>query len=105
MAEAVTLEAQSRAREFQRGLVDGAVRIMAVQTILAHRRMLEQERSALFGMAFVTIVVDRIFLEQRFGGAAVRIVAIRTRDLALAQRHVRRTEHLRAPILVTLEAS
>src|SRR5262245_8434948 len=66
--------------------------------------MLEQERPALFGVALVASVVDRVLPQQRFGGAAVRIVAVRAGDLSLADRHVRRAEDLGAPILVTLEA-
>ena len=84
----VALEAQPRARHFQRVLVDRAMRIVTVQAILAHRRMLEQERSALFGVAGVAIVVDRILPDERLGGAAVRIMTIRAHDLALADRHV-----------------
>src|SRR6266404_2965150 len=55
-------------------------------------------------MTLVTGVVDRIFLQQRFCRAAMRVVAIRAGDLAFAQRHVRRTENLRSPVLVALEA-
>ena len=88
VADRVALEAQPRARHFQRELVDRAMRIVTVQAILAHRRMLEQERSALFGVAGVAIVVDRILPQQSLGGAAVRIMTIRAHDLALAHRHV-----------------
>src|SRR5664280_2964399 len=77
---------------------------MTVVAVLAHRSVLEQERPALLGMARVANVVDRIFLQQRLGVAAMRIMTIRAHDLAFAHRHMRRAEHLRAPVLVALEA-
>ena len=103
MTHLVTFETQARARELQRVLVHRAVRIMAIQAVLTYRFVLEQKRSALFGVAGVTDVVDRIFLQQRFREAAVRIMAIRAHHLAFAQWHVRGAEHLRAPILMALE--
>ena len=104
MAEAVTLEAQSRTREFQRVLVDGAVRIMAVQTVLAHRRMLEQERTALFRMALVAGLVDRIGLEQRAGQGAMRIVAVVATHLSFRQRQMRTAIDLQPDVLMALRA-
>ena len=77
---------------------------MTVVAVLAHRGVFEQERPALFGVTLVASVVDRIRPQQRFGVAAVRIVAIRAHKLAFAHRHMRRAEHLRAPVLVALEA-
>ena len=88
VTEGVTFGAYPWPRDFQQVLIHRAVRIMAVQAVLAHRRMFEQERSALLGMARVAIVVDRIRPQQRLGGAAVRIMTIRAGDLAFAQRHV-----------------
>ena len=66
MAESVALGAKPRPRDLQRVFIRGAVRLMAVQTVLAHRRVLEQERPALLRMALVAIVVDRILAQQRF---------------------------------------
>ena len=50
--------AQARARDFQQKLIVRSVRLVAVQAILAHRRVLPQHRSALFRMALVASVVD-----------------------------------------------
>src|SRR3974390_289174 len=95
MAKAVALEAQSRALDLQRIFNHSAMRIVTVVAVLPDRLMLEQEWSTLLGMAGVANVVDRILSQQRFGRAAVRIMAVRAHDLAFAQRHVRRTETLR----------
>lgn len=92
MAEGVTLGAQSRARHLQRVFIRRAVSLMAVKTILPYRHVLEQERSPFFRVAFVTIVVDRIFAQQSFSERPVRIVAIGAGNFALTQRHVRCTE-------------
>ena len=78
--------------------------IVAVQTVLAHRRVLEQERPAFLCMALVAIVVDRVLPQQRLGGTAVRVMTVRAGDLAFAQWHVRRAEHLRTLVLMALEA-
>jgi hypothetical protein len=101
----MALEAQSRRRYLERILVDGTMRIVAAQAVLAHRCVLEQKRSALFGMAFVAIVVDGIFPQERLGSAAMRVVAIRADHFALTHRHVRWAVHLGAPVLMALEAS
>src|SRR5215472_3463511 len=104
VTEAMTFGTQSRPRYLQHVFVVAAVRIMAAQAVFPHRRVLEQERAALLSVAFVTGVVDGVFPQQRFGrAAAVRIVTVRTGDLAFAQRHVRRAEDLGASVLVTLE--
>lgn len=65
VARAVALQAKPWARHLERGLVDRAVRIMAVHAVFAHGEMLEQERSALLGMALVASVIDRIRLQER----------------------------------------
>lgn len=76
MVKAVALGAQPWPRDLKKEFVHRAVRIMAVQAILSHRGMLEQEWSPLFGVALVASVIDRIFAQQRFGEAAVRIMTI-----------------------------
>lgn len=88
MTEIMTLVAHAWARYSQGELIDRAMRFMAVQTVLAHRQMLEQERSALLGMTLVASRVDRFSFQQRLGDAAVRVMTIRTRDFAFAYRHV-----------------
>src|SRR6266536_3149976 len=104
MVKSVALGAQSRSRDFQESFVHRAVRFVAVQAILTHGGMLEQEWSPLFGMALIASVIDRIFAQQRFGKGTVWIMAIRAHHFAFAQRHVGGAEHLRAPVLMTLEA-
>src|SRR5215831_13223024 len=104
VAEAMTLGAYPWPRHFQHIFIGAAVRVVTAQAILPHRCMLEQERSALFGVALVAVVVDRVFPQHCFGGGAVRIVTVRAGDLSFPDRHVRRAENLSAPILVALEA-
>ena len=60
----MALLAQPRARDLQHGIVDRAMGVMAVQAVLAHRRVFPQERSALLGVTLVTGVVDRGRSEQ-----------------------------------------
>ena len=104
MADRMAPVAEPWPRHLQQELVDRAMRIVAVQAILAHRRVLKEERPTLFGVALVAIVVDRDLAQEPFGGATVRIVTIRTGDLPLAYRHVRGAEELGLALLVTLEA-
>ena len=89
---------------FQHGLPGRAVRVMTIETVLAHRIVFPKERTAFLCMAFVAIVVHRIFSQHRFGGTAVRIVTVRAGDLALTHRHVGRKIILCASVFVTLEA-
>ena len=81
-----------------------AVREMTIQAILAHRRVLEQERSALLRMALIAGFVDRVGLEQGIGQRAVRIVAVIAAHLSFRQRHVRAAVELQADVPVTLRA-
>jgi hypothetical protein len=64
--------------------------------------MLEQERTALLGMALIARLVHRVGLEQRIGQGAMRIVAIVAAHLPLGQRHMRAAIELLADIPVTL---
>src|SRR5262249_342511 len=100
----VTLLAQARPRYLQQEVILAAVRIGAIQTVLADWRMVPQERAALLRMAFVAVVVDSGLFEQRLPVTAVRIVAVAACHLAFAQRHVRRAPDLGPLVLVTLEA-
>ena len=56
----MTLLAEERNRRDQQRALVGAVRSMAIEAVLAHRRMLEQEGPALFRMALVAGFVARI---------------------------------------------
>ena len=53
------LAEEGNRRDQQRALV-GAMRSMAIEAVLAHRRMLEQEGPALFRVTLVAGFVDRI---------------------------------------------
>src|SRR5215468_411160 len=99
----VALLAQPRPRDLQQEVVDRAVRIVAVQAVLAHRGMLPQERAALLCVTFVAIVVDGGLIQKSLAVGAMRIVAAGARHLAFANRHVRRAPNFRALVLVTLE--
>ena len=99
----VTLLAQPRPRDLQQEVVDRAVRIMAVQAVLAHWGMFPQERPALLRVTLVAIVINGGLVQKSFAVGAMRIVAARTRHLAFANRHVRRAPDFRALVLVTLE--
>lgn len=84
--------------------MDGSVWFVAVQAVVAHGFMLEQEWSALFGVTAVARLVDRRLLEQLRVRRAVRIMAACAGQLALANWHVRRAPELRLAVLVALEA-
>ena len=88
MTKSVALRAKPGPRNLQHELVDRAVRVMTVQAVLANRRMFEQERPALLGMALVASLIDRCGPEQRLIRGAVRLMAVGADHLAFAQRHV-----------------
>ena len=90
----VALLAQQRRLHLQHLLVDRAVGVVAVEAVLAHRRVLPQERAALLGVAGVAVLVDRGLQQHPLVGRAVRVVAARALQLALAQRHVARAHQL-----------
>ena len=98
----VALLAEERNRRDQQRALIRAVGCVAVEAVLTHRRMFEQEWSAFFRMALIARLVDRIGLEQRAGQGAVRIVAVIAAHLPFRQRHVRAAIELQANILVTL---
>ena len=104
MVKAVALPAKLRPLHLQQKLMGGAVRVVAIQAIFAHRRVLPNEWTPLLGMTLVAVIVHRIFAQHRFGGCAVWIMAVRTGDLAFAQWHVGREIILRAAIFVALVA-
>lgn len=84
----MTALAQPRPRDLQQIVVDGAVRIMTVQAVFDHRRMLPEERTALFRMALEAYVINSRFLQQALRIAAVRIVTVRAFHFAFRQRHM-----------------
>ena len=90
----MALLAQQRRLDLQHLLVVRAVGVVAVQAVLAHRRVLPQERAALLGVAGVAVLVDRGLQQHLVVGRAVRVVAARALQLALAHRHVAGAEQL-----------
>src|SRR5690348_5739490 len=81
----VALLAQHRRRQREQRLLAGAVRVVASQAVLAYRRMFEQERPALLGMARVAGLVHGIGLDEIRGERPVRVVAIHARHLSFRQ--------------------
>src|SRR6516165_1920186 len=55
--------------------VIGAVRRMAIHAVLAHRRMLPEERTPLILVAGVTLIVDGVGADQFLGLGSVHVVA------------------------------
>ena len=68
-------QTQTVALHFQHVLIDRAVRIMAIQTVVTHWLVLPQQWAALLGMALVASLVDRSLFQQFVCRTAVRIVA------------------------------
>src|SRR5215471_1030096 len=104
MVKAVALPAKLRPLHLQHKLFGRAVRVVAIETVFAHRRVLPKKWTTLLGMALVASIVHRVRAQHRLGSSAVRIMAVRTGDLAFAQRHVGREIILGAAIFVTLVA-
>ena len=90
----VALLAEERLLDLQHLLVDGAVGVVTVEAVLTDGSVLPEERPALLGVARVAVLVDRGLQDHLVVGRAVRVVAARALELALAQRHVARPEEL-----------
>src|SRR5216684_308174 len=88
----------------QQRLVRGTVGIVAVEAVFAHRRMLEEERAALFRMALDALVVDRIRGDEARRLGAVRVVAAGALHLLFAQRMVRRLHQRGSNLLMACRA-
>lgn len=99
--QVVTLLAKVGSCRNQQLVVIGAMYGVAVGAVLAHWRMFPKERSALFGVAGVADDIGAFRLQQRLGGATVRIVTVDARHLAFRQRHVRSFVEFGALLLVT----
>ena len=63
----MALLAEEGNRRDQQSVLIRAMRRMAVQAVLAHRRMLEQEGSTLLRMTLIARLVDGVRLQQRGG--------------------------------------
>ena len=81
--------AEPRVCDFEKPIIDGSVRLVAIATVFKRRRMFPQKRPAPLGVAGVTVFIDAGLLELRRIGGAVRIMAVRTGYLAFSHRHMR----------------
>ena len=75
--------AKPRVCDFEKPIIDGSVRLMAIATVFKRRRMFPQKQPAPLGVAGVTVFIDAGLLELRRIGGAVRIMAVRTGYLCL----------------------
>lgn len=69
--------------------------LVTIEAVLHDRRMLPEERTAPFGMALITGLVDRGCDQELRIGRAMRVVATGAGHRSLAQRHVRGALELR----------
>lgn len=99
----VAAQAEERCRLAEQVVRYRPMRIVTDGAILCHRRVFVGEGALFLGVTPVTDHVDRRLL-QIVLGLAVRIVAIRTRDLAFLDGMVRRHRILSIDIRVALVA-
>ncbi|MGB9413557.1 MAG: hypothetical protein WCB26_20425, partial [Pseudolabrys sp.] len=59
MIKAVAFRAKLGPLYLQHKLFGGAVRVMAIETVFAHRRVFPKEWTALLGMTLVAVIVHR----------------------------------------------
>jgi hypothetical protein len=97
------LLAQDWTRRNQELLMVGAMRPVAIEAVVAHGSMLEQEGSALLGMTLVTGLVDGIRFKQWIGDTTMRVMAIDTAQFTFRQGHVGAALKLRPLLLVASE--
>ena len=81
-----------------------AVRIVAVETAFTDWRVLEEEGTALFAVALVALVVDRVCRNEPLSLRAVGIVAVRTNHSLFPKRVMRRLHDRRADLLMAPSA-
>ena len=81
----------------------GTVGQVTVETVLAHRCMLEQKGPTLLRMTSIAGLIYRIGLQQFVADAAVRIMAIDAAEFAFQQGHMGATPKLRSLLLMTAE--
>ena len=74
--------------------------VVAQGAVFAGRLVFPQERSAFFGMAAVTIFVDRELLQRSRACGSVRVVAIAADNLVLPDRMPGYTERLCPDVLM-----
>ena len=104
MGAVMTFLTQERRTRFQQWRDVGAVRCVAICAILGRRLVLPQERTAFLCMAGIAGLGHRRLLEHLGAGGTVRIVTVRTDDLARIDRMGRYLVGIGALILVTGKA-
>ena len=80
----MALGAQPGDANFEKPVIIGAVRVMAVGTVFQHRGMLPHKRATSLGMAGITVLVDACLFELCRVRRAVRVVAVGAGDLAFS---------------------
>lgn len=70
----------------ERPTVYGTVDVVTDGAVLGHRKVLVQKRTAFFGVAGVTVVVDRKRIELMGPGSAMAVVAFAADHLVVSQR-------------------
>jgi hypothetical protein len=81
----MTLEAEKRFPRDKKILIDRTMRVVTILAVLGHIGMLIEKRAPLLGVALNTGLLDAVFLQVRPGKAAMRIVAVHTKNAALIQ--------------------
>jgi hypothetical protein len=96
--------AQHRLLHDQQRLMGGAVRVVAIEATFTDWRVLPQEGTALFAVALVTLVIDRVCRNEPLRLRAVRIMAVRANHLLFPQGMMRRLHDRRADLLMAPSA-
>ncbi len=88
----------------QKAVMVRPVHRVAVQAVRLNRRVFEAEGTALFRMAHVAQLVDRISPEHLGTEGPMGVMAVRAFDLAFPDRMMGLLVRLHADVLVTVEA-
>lgn len=104
LSEVVALLAKVRRLGLQQGGMVGTMGSVAIQAVVAGRRMLPEEGAALLGMAGIASLDHGVLGQELRTGGAMGIVAIRADNLAFLDGMVGITERLGALFLVAGEA-
>ena len=101
----MTTLAEHRATHRQHARMVGAVRIVAVATVLSNRGVLPEIRATLLGMTSKTGVVQRLPRKLPFARRTMSVVATAAIHLALPDRVREGLQRLRALLLMAIEAN
>ena len=100
----VTGIANPRHPHLQQLRVAGAMRFMAVNTVLHYGRVFPEKRPTSFGVATQAILIHCCLPKLAWIGSAVRVMATRAGYFAFPVRHVRGALQLRSAHLMTAQA-